>query len=56
MTQTPPDRPADKPPAGFPEPAGSDPGDRLGSTSQSHPSQDPGAEPWEGPKRDRLDR
>jgi hypothetical protein len=25
------------------------------STSEPHPSQDPQAEPWEGPKRDRLD-
>ncbi len=25
------------------------------STSQPHPSQDPEAEPWEGPKRDRVD-
>jgi hypothetical protein len=25
------------------------------STSEPHPSQDPEAEPWEGPKRDRLD-
>ena len=25
------------------------------STSQPHPAQDPEAEPWEGPKRDRLD-
>lgn len=81
---------------GFPEPAGSDPGDRSGdseahhalnnpvgepdetewpdpydqredpraeehpqtgskSTSEPHPSQDPEAEPWEGPKRDKID-
>jgi hypothetical protein len=26
-----------------------------GSTSDPHPSQDPEAEPWEGPKRDKLD-
>jgi hypothetical protein len=26
------------------------------STSQPHPSQDPEAEPWEGPKRDKLDQ
>lgn len=26
------------------------------STSEPHPSQDPEAEPWEGPKRDRVDR
>jgi hypothetical protein len=25
------------------------------STSSPHPSQDPEAEPWEGPKRDKLD-
>ncbi|MGH2780287.1 MAG: hypothetical protein ACRDL4_15720 [Thermoleophilaceae bacterium] len=25
------------------------------STSEPHPSQDPEAEPWEGPKRDRMD-
>lgn len=25
------------------------------STSEPHPSQDPQAEPWEGPKRDKLD-
>jgi hypothetical protein len=25
------------------------------STSEPHPSQDPEAEPWEGPKRDRVD-
>ena len=25
------------------------------STSEPHPSQDPEAEPWEGPKRDNLD-
>jgi hypothetical protein len=29
------------------------PGSR--STSEPHPSQDPEAEPWEGPKRDKLD-
>ena len=26
------------------------------STSEPHPSQDPEAEPWEGPKRDKLDQ
>ena len=26
------------------------------STSAPHPSQDPEAEPWEGPKRDKVDR
>jgi hypothetical protein len=26
------------------------------STSEPHPAQDPEAEPWEGPKRDRVDR
>lgn len=26
------------------------------STSEPHPNQDPEAEPWEGPKRDRVDR
>jgi hypothetical protein len=25
------------------------------STSEPHPAQDPEAEPWEGPKRDKLD-
>jgi hypothetical protein len=25
------------------------------STSEPHPSQDPEADPWEGPKRDKLD-
>jgi hypothetical protein len=25
------------------------------STSEPHPAQDPEAEPWEGPKRDRMD-
>jgi hypothetical protein len=25
------------------------------STSEPHPAQDPEAEPWEGPKRDRVD-
>jgi hypothetical protein len=98
---------SDKPPTGFPEPPGKDPGDRSRdpephhaltnpadapdatewpdpyerredprdppdpdgkpfgeqphpqtgsrSTSDPHPSQDPEAEPWEGPKRDKLD-
>ena len=27
----------------------------AGSTSSPHPSQDPEAEPWEGPKRDKVD-
>ena len=27
----------------------------AGSTSLPHPSQDPEAEPWEGPKRDKVD-
>jgi len=97
----------DKPPTGFPEPPGRDPGDRSGdpsphhalnnpvgepdptewpdpyeqredprdppdpdglpfgeqahpqtgstSTSDPHPSQDPEAVDWEGPKRDNLD-
>ena len=100
--------PEGKPPTGFPEPPGQDPGDRSGdrdphhslntpvgdpdptewpdpydhrpdprdppdpdgapfgeaphtvpgseSTSEPHPSQDPEAEPWEGPKRDKVDR
>ena len=26
------------------------------STSEPHPGQDPEAEPWEGPKRDKLDQ
>jgi hypothetical protein len=25
------------------------------STSEPHPSEDPEAEPWEGPKRDKMD-
>lgn len=101
-------RPDEKPPTGFPEPPGADPGDRsrdrephhalnnpVGtpdetewpdpyeqredprdppdpdgapfgeqphpqtgshSTSEPHPSHDPEAEYWEGPKRDKLDR
>ena len=86
-----------RPPTGFPEPPGKDPGDRsrdrdphhalnnpvgepdptewpdpydqredpldpdghvptgATSTSEPHPSQDPEAEPWEGPKRDKID-
>jgi len=40
-----------------PEPFGEEPHAPPGSTSTSepHPSQDPEAEPWEGPKRDKLD-
>jgi hypothetical protein len=100
-------QPEEKPPTGFPEPPGVDPGDRShdrephhalnnpidapdrsewpdpyeqredprdppdpdgapfgdqphpptgsDSTSEPHPSQDPEAEPWEGPKGDQLD-
>lgn len=33
-----------------------DPTTGATSTSLPHPSQDPEAEPWEGPKRDRVDR
>jgi hypothetical protein len=29
--------------------------DGSASTSEPHPSQDPEAEPWEGPKRDKVD-
>ena len=38
-------------------PFGEQPHPPTGSTSTSdpHPSQDPEAEPWEGPKRDKLD-
>jgi hypothetical protein len=38
-------------------PFGEEPHPPTGSTSTSepHPSQDPEAEPWEGPKRDKLD-
>jgi hypothetical protein len=32
-----------------------DPQTGSGSTSEPHPSQDPEAEPWEGPKRDKVD-
>ena len=31
------------------------PGTGSTSTSEPHPSQDPEAEPWEGPKRDKVD-
>ena len=39
------------------EPFGEEPHAPTGSrsTSEPHPSQDPEAEPWEGPKRDKLD-
>jgi hypothetical protein len=39
-------------------PAGNPPHVPTGATSTSapHPSQDPEAEPWEGPKHDKLDR
>jgi hypothetical protein len=39
------------------EPFGAEPHPPTGSTSSSdpHPAQDPEAEPWEGPKRDKLD-
>jgi hypothetical protein len=91
---------AEKPPTGFPEPPGRDPGDisedrdphhalntpvgepdptewpdpyeqrpdprapgegargaqGATTTSEPHPAQDPEAEPWEGPKRDKVDR
>lgn len=33
-----------------------DPTTQATSTSEPHPSQDPEAEPWEGPKRDHVDR
>jgi hypothetical protein len=36
-------------------PEGAPPQTGSGSTSEPHPSQDPEAEPWEGPKRDKLD-
>lgn len=40
------------------EPFGQEPHPVTGaqSTSEPHPSQDPEAEPWEGPKRDKFDR
>lgn len=41
-----------------PDPRGPDtphPQTGSGSTSEPHPSQDPEAEPWEGPKRDKVD-
>lgn len=40
------------------EPFGEQPHPATGSlsTSEPHPAQDPEAEPWEGPKRDRVDR
>jgi hypothetical protein len=39
------------------EPFGEEPHPQTGttSTSEPHPAQDPEAEPWEGPKRDKLD-
>jgi hypothetical protein len=39
------------------EPFGAQPHPQTGSTStsQPHPAQDPEAEPWEGPKRDKVD-
>ncbi len=44
--QQPPTAADGEPATGFPEPPGRDPGDR---------SQDPEADRWEGPKRDKLD-
>ena len=40
------------------EPFGEEPHPPTGSssTSEPHPAQDPQAEPWEGPKRDKLDQ
>lgn len=40
------------------QPFGEEPHPHTGATSSSepHPSQDPEAEQWEGPKRDRIDR
>jgi hypothetical protein len=32
------------------------PGTGSTSTSEPHPAQDPEAEPWEGPKRDKVDQ
>ena len=39
------------------KPFGAQPHPPTGATSSSepHPSQDPEAEPWEGPKRDKVD-
>jgi hypothetical protein len=39
------------------EPFGEEPHPQTGSrsTSEPHPAQDPEAEPWEGPKREKLD-
>ena len=36
-------------------PGGEAPATGAQSTSEPHPSQDPEAMPWEGPKRDKLD-
>jgi hypothetical protein len=40
------------------EPAGEAPHPATGttSTSEPHPGRDPEAEPWEGPKRDKVDQ
>jgi hypothetical protein len=37
------------------DPEGETPATGAQSTSEPHPSQDPEAVPWEGPKRDKLD-
>jgi hypothetical protein len=58
--------PSGKPPTGFPEPPGVDPGDHSRDPEPHHaltnPADAPGPsewpvpyEPWEGPKRDKLD-
>ncbi len=44
-------------PRGGGDPLGEESHPQTGSrsTSEPHPSHDPEAEPWEGPKRDKLD-
>jgi hypothetical protein len=50
-------RPDPRDPVGPEETFGEQPHTATGatSTSEPHPSQDPEADPWEGPKRDKLD-
>jgi len=53
------DRPDPRdPPNPDDEPFGEEPHADSGatSTSEPHPAQDPEAEPWEGPKRDKVDQ
>src|SRR5688500_11644495 len=53
MEQSPPERPDEKPPTGFPEPAGSDPEDRSRDRSPhhalNHPASDPDPTEWPDP-------